>query len=537
MISRRHLLATAAVSGAAVGAPPALASPAYAAGDDHAGGGLRVQTVTTEYADRPLGLDSPRPRLSWTLSANAPDQLQHAYRICVASSPGRLTDPDVWDSGKRDSRQSVLVPYEGPALEPRTRYHFSVRVWGGDGRPSPWSAPSWWETGLMGREAWRAGWISPPGKLVAPPGLTGTSWIWFPEGDPASRAPAATRWFRGAAMVTGTVRRAQLVIAADDGFTAHLNGTGIATREALAVQKAHSRPSLVDVTREVRRGANVLAVSATNAEEGPAGLLALLEITTDEGTTRFGTDDGWKTSDEKPDGDWQDGDFDDSGWSAAREVAAWGDGPWGEVLPQQSPAQLRRSFRVPGRRISRARLYATALGLYEAHLNGQRVGHDRLTPGWTDYRKRVAYQTYDVTDAVRTGENALAVTLAPGWYAGNVAWFGQQQYGERPALLTQLEVTYQDGGTDTFVTDAQWRTATGPLVTSDLVMGEEYDARAETPGWTAPGFDDAGWQSATAASGISTEVVAMTDAPTRVMKEVEPVKVTEPRPGVFLFDL
>ncbi|RAJ68677.1 alpha-L-rhamnosidase [Streptomyces sp. Amel2xB2] len=544
MISRRRLVATAAVSGAAAGTLPALAPSAHAAdaghGDDSDGEGtgvLRAGGLTTEYSDRPLGLDTPRPRLSWTLSSPVPDQLQHAYRIRVASSPERLGDPDVWDSGRRASRQSVLVPYDGPALDPRTRYHWSVRVWDGEGRPSPWSAPSWWETGLTDGEQWTAGWIAAPRELVEPPALKGTRWIWFPEGDPASRVPAATRWFRGRAEVTSAVRRARLVVAADDGFTVRLNGTEVATREALSVQKNHTGPALVDVTRELRRGANVLAVSATNAEEGPAGLLALLEVTTDEGTSRFGTDAGWRATDEKPQDDWHTPEFDDSGWSAAREVAAWGADPWGEVAAQQSPAQLRRSFRLSGARVVRARLYATALGLYEAHLNGERVGQDRLTPGWTDYRKRVAYQTYDVTDAVRGGENALAVTLAPGWYAGHIAWFGQRQYGERPALRTQLEVTYEDGRTETVVTDEQWRAATGPLVTSDLVMGEEYDARAETPGWTGPGFDDAEWSGAVAASGTDTEVVAMTDAPTRVMKEIEPVGVGEVRPGVFLFDL
>ncbi|MFE1931501.1 alpha-L-rhamnosidase [Streptomyces sp. NPDC059474] len=535
MISRRHLLATTAATGTALTGLPAL-TPSAAA-EDRPAAGLRVRSTTVEYAPQPLGLDTPHPRLSWILDSDARDQSQSAYHIRVATSPDRLGDPDVWDSGKQTSRQSVLVPYDGPALRPRTRYHWSVRVWDDHGRPSPWSAPAWWETGLLGDGQWRARWITAPAALTTPPALDGASWIWFPEGDPATEAPAATRWFRATVQATGTVRRARLVVAADDGFTAHVNGTEVAAREALGVLKAWSHPATVDVTEFLYQGAATLAISATNAEKGPAGLLATLELTTEDGTTtHHHTDATWRTTDAKPPAAWPDRDFDDSGWATAKKLAAWGGGPWGRVLPLQSPAQLRRIFRLT-KPVARARLHSTALGLYEAHLNGVRVGRDQLAPGWTDYRKRVAYQTYDVTDALRPGANALGVTLAPGWYAGNIAWLGQSQYGEHPALLAQLEVVYADGSTERITTDQQWRAATGPLLTADVLMGEEYDARKETPGWSSPGFDDTGWQPAVTASDITAEVVAQTDAPTRVEREIKPVKVTEPAPGVHLFDL
>ncbi len=535
MISRRHLLATTAATGTALTGLPAL-TPSAAA-EDRPTAGLRVRSTTVEYAPQPLGLDTPHPRLSWILDSDARDQSQSAYHIRVATSPDRLGAPDVWDSGKQTSRQSVLVPYDGPALRPRTRYHWSVRVWDDHGRPSPWSAPAWWETGLLGDGQWRARWITAPAALTAPPALDGASWIWFPEGDPATEAPAATRWFRATVQATGAVRHARLVVAADDGFTAHVNGTEVAAREALGVLKAWSHPATVDVTEFLHQGAATLAISATNAEKGPAGLLATLELTTEDGTTtRHHTDATWRTTDAKPPAAWPDRDFDDSGWATAKKLAAWGSGPWGRVLPLQSPAQLRRTFRLT-KPVARARLHSTALGLYEAHLNGVRVGRDQLAPGWTDYRKRVAYQTYDVTDALHSGANALGVTLAPGWYAGNIAWLGQAQYGERPALLAQLEVVYADGSTERITTDQQWRAATGPLLTADVLMGEEYDARKETPGWSSPGFDDTGWQPAVTAADVTAEVVAQTDAPTRVEREIKPVGVTEPAPGVHLFDL
>ncbi|GAA2066587.1 family 78 glycoside hydrolase catalytic domain [Streptomyces albiaxialis] len=545
MISRRHLLATATTTAAAATTATAVSSlPGTAA--SAAPAGLRVESTTTEYADRPLGLDAARPRLSWVLGADGHDRKQTAYRIRVATSPDRLGSPDVWDSGRKESGRSVLVPYGGPALRPRTRYHWSVRVWDGEGHASEWSEPTWWETGLTvagkggsaGDGEWKARWIAPPAALVDPPPLEGASWVWFPEGSPG-QLPAATRWFRGTFTADTGVRGARLVLAADDGFTAYVNGAEVAVREGLAIQKSWSHPVHLDVTEHLREGGNVLAVAASNAEQGAAGLLAVLEVTTARGTSRFTTaDDGWRCADSEPPGDaWRAPAYDDSGWQQARAVAAWGDGPWGKVLAQQTPSQMRRSFRLPRGRVARARLYATALGLYEARLNGQRVGEDLLTPGWTDYAHRVAYQAYDVTRAVRGGANALAVTLAPGWYAGNIGWFGQHHYGKHPALLAQLEVTYEDGRTERVVSDEGWRAARGPLMAADLMMGEDHDARAETPGWDAPGYDDGSWRPVEAPSGDMPEIVAMTDAPTRVMKELEPVSVREVRPGTHLFDL
>lgn len=542
MISRRHLIATAtataAISGTATWPGSASAQPLPPA---RGGSGLRVESATTEYADRPLGLDTPRPRLSWVLGAEERDQRQTAYRIRVATSPERLDSPDVWDSGKRASRQSVLVPYEGPALKPRTRYHWSVRVWGEGGGASAWSRATWWETGAGGADAWGAGWVTAPPALIDPPSPEGAAWLWFPEGGEPGQAPAGTRWFRGVfdARDRAAVRGAQLVVAADDGFTAYVNGAEVTGREAVGTQKSWSHPARADVTAHLREGRNVLAVAATNAEAGAAGVLATLEVTTGEGTTRFVTGgEGWRATDERPVGDaWREPGYDDGGWQPARKVADWGAGPWGEVAAEQSPALLRRSFRLARKPVARARLYATALGVYEARLNGARVGEDLLTPGWTDYGKRVAYQTYDVTEAVRGGENTLGFTLTPGWYAGNIAWFGQRVYGEHPALLALLEVTYEDGGSERVVSDGEWRAQTGPLLTADLMMGEEYDARRERRGWDSPGFDDTGWHPVTPLSGDVPEVVPMTDAPTRVMKEITPVGVKEAGEGVFLFDL
>ncbi|MGW0585650.1 family 78 glycoside hydrolase catalytic domain, partial [Streptomyces sp. NPDC002920] len=214
-------------------------------------------------------------------------------------------------------------------------------------------------------------------------------------------------------------------------------------------------------------------------------------------------------------------------------------GPWGRVVPASFAAnQLRHEFGLPRKKVSRARLYATALGLYEAHLNGRRVGRDQLAPGWTDYRERVQYQTYDVTSFVRPGANAIGAYVAPGWYAGNVGMFGPHQYGERPALRAQLEVEYADGTSERITSGTDWRATSGPIVSADLLGGETYDARKETSGWTLPGFDDRTWLDVRAAGDAAPGlIVAQVDGPVRVAGELRTRAVTEPKPGVFVFDL
>lgn len=147
---------------------------------------------------------------------------------------------------------------------------------------------------------------------------------------------------------------------------------------------------------------------------------------------------------------------------------------------------------------ARARLYLTALGVVEAEINGERVGDDVLCPGWTVYDKRLECWTYDVTEQLGAGRNALGFWLGDGWYRGRLGFDGGRVnfYGDRIGVLAQLEIEYGDGTTDSVCSnswDGTWKAAPGPIVCSDLYEGEHYDARLEQPGWSEPGFDDAAW--------------------------------------------
>ncbi|MGH2533130.1 MAG: family 78 glycoside hydrolase catalytic domain [Thermomicrobiales bacterium] len=321
---------------------------------------LTPTTRRCEYLTNPLGIDISQPRLSWTLDANARGRRQTAYQILVSTSEDRLIagDGDLWDTGKIASSQSVHMAYEGTPLVSGQRAFWAVRVWDEKDAASAYSAPAWWEMGLLNQEDWRGQWIS------------------------------------------------------------------------------------------------------------------------------LGKDDA-----------------------------------------EPSPF-LRTTFSL-SQPVRRARLYATARGLYEARLNGERVGDAVLSPGWTDYTKRIQYQTYDVGNLLHVGENTFGAILGTGWYCGSVGFQGQRNhYGTHPQFLAQLVVEHEDGTTTTIVTDETWRATTGPIRSSDLLMGEEYDARAELPGWDAPGYDDADWSPVRSAPLDDVALVADRAEPVRVTEELMPRSIT-----------
>jgi alpha-L-rhamnosidase len=196
---------------------------------------------------------------------------------------------------------------------------------------------------------------------------------------------------------------------------------------------------------------------------------------------------------------------------------------------------LRLAFRLEGV-VARARAYVTALGLYELRINGRRIGEQRLTPGWTDYRHRVQYQTYDVTADLRPGDNAVGLALADGWYAGTVAWFGSRLYGDAPAGLVQLEVKLDDGRTVVIASDGSWRERPGPATLADLLAGEHVDLRAEPVGWDAPGFDDRAWAPVRLRPDPGVPLVAGRDEGVRLIADLAPTAIRDRGEGRYVVD-
>ena len=214
-------------------------------------------------------------------------------------------------------------------------------------------------------------------------------------------------------------------------------------------------------------------------------------------------------------------------WCAKLISPAWVE----DTMGDQPPALFRTEFHA-GDGIVSARLYLTAHGLFEAEINGVRVGRDVLAPGWSSYRHRLRYHTYDVTELLCSGNNAIGVTVADGWFRGHLGFDGglRNIYGDRVALLAQLEIRYPDGSVATLATDENWRAGRGPILRSGIYAGETYDAQCEILGWSGAGFDDSGWNGVQATSAPTGQLVAPTGPPVRSIEQVRPVHIfTSPK--------
>ncbi|HTV61900.1 MAG TPA: family 78 glycoside hydrolase catalytic domain, partial [Verrucomicrobiae bacterium] len=490
----------------------------------------QIYDLTCEHLVNPIGIGNQQPRLSWKLRSDRAGEIQTAWQVRAASAAEGLrnTPPDLWDSGKIISSQSVLVPWEGKPLASRSRIFWQVRVWDKDGRPTAWSAVASFELGLLDTAAdWKGRWITAelPRYDVEESALAKSYWV----GDGSDASQAAAIRIAIDLPTNAVIRSATIDAAADGRITIYVNGHP--THEGFTSLTA---PLHAEVWNKLTPGTNIIAIgsaavrNAVRHDRGEAGRNAIaasgvIELK-DGRRIEFDTDGSWKAS-VAPNGDWFAADFDDSGWPAATELAPYAAQPSKYSNTTIGPGRyLRKSF-MASQSIAKARLYATALGVYEAFVNGRRVGDDLLAPGWTDYTKRVMVQTYDVTRLVHPGQNAVGAELGDGWYAGRVGWMGLAQYGTHPAFNAQLEITYTDGTRDVLATDGSWKAGPGKIIGSDEQWGEIVDARKAVNDWDLPAFDDSIWTNAVVEQH-SVALVPQLGPPVRELMELPPQKIS-----------
>ena len=201
------------------------------------------------------------------------------------------------------------------------------------------------------------------------------------------------------------------------------------------------------------------------------------------------------------------------------------------------PAHYYRNEFSSNKKVTSARVYITSLGLYQLFINGQKVGDQLFTPGWTSYNKRLQYQTYDVTDMIQQ-KNAIGAVLGDGWYRGNIAFRGQRHYyGDKLALLAQLKINYSDGTSETIVTDKNWKVSNGPILESDIYNGETYDANLEMNGWKSPGFDDGKWKEVAILDHTKNTLIAPQGVPVKAIEELRPAKQFTTPKGEMVLDM
>ena len=216
---------------------------------------------------------------------------------------------------------------------------------------------------------------------------------------------------------------------------------------------------------------------------------------------------------------------------------------WIEKDSGENPSRstmMRKEFELEAKPV-KARLYVTGLGTYVFYVNGKKVGKDILTPGWTDYPKRIQYQVYDITDLLDKGKNAAGAMLGNAWWSGGLGWGknpeDRARYSKGPMkLLAQLEIQMSDGSTEVVGTDSSWKWHDSPVISNSLYDGVYYDARLEQSGWEKAGFDDDKWQQAKTTKDITAKLVRQQAPPIRVTEELKPVKITKLDNGHYVFD-
>lgn len=487
-------------------------APAFDASSTEAIASLRIDHLRCEYRADPLGIHTTKPRLSWRMIQTDPDQrglFMATYRIVAARSREALErgEPLLWDSGHvqrpvRNGEIDLTAPfptiaeYAGEPLTSRDEVWWKVMVHDQHLRASDWSEPAHFSIGLLEQSDWQGEWIGldaepePPLTTAVRDELRRRPWIRVP--GPAQREARTAHFRRAFTLPDAPITRAWLAGTADMLATMHLNGEVIG--DLARWEPVHA----IEVTSSsLRAGENVIGARVEHHDGFSPALTGMLLVEFDDGRVeRILFDESWKWSRDAASG-WDVVNFDETGWSP---VERSGNQPWGgnrntEHFMGPAP-HLRTTFTVDDdTAITRATLYATALGLFECSLNGERIGDDVFAPGWTEYSKRVEHRTYDVTNMLVSGDNCLGAVLGDGWYAGLLGYTGRRGfYGAAPRFRAQLDIEYADGTRQVITTNDAWRASFGEIVHNDLYMGTHIDTRRAMPGWNTADFDASGWR-------------------------------------------
>lgn len=475
----------------------------------------------------PIGLDEPRPELSWNLDAPERGARQIAYQIVVASTADQLArdEGDLWDSGRVASGESVHIPFGGAPLRSRAVCHWKVRIWDEQDRPSAWSAASVWTMGLLRPEDWSAQWITasrwytPP--EMRPPGLIVSIGGWADVDLGASRPIEAVRLFFASA---ATAPKRFKILGADEPQFLHPRvlvdasasdyrpvGTGAQTFSVTGAPCRHVRLWLIDPS-------DPQSLEFHGVQTGPAaprGELTVRQMEVMSGgknvalmrpTREFGTQ-------------WNYGHavFLVDGMPSATD----GEQPPADACPVSSAPLFRKPFTL-ARAPRRATLYVAALGMADVTVNGQPVTDAVLGPPFTDSTRRTVYVTCDITRLLSVGENVIGVTLGNGFFSPPKRGFGERHNGDGPPrVLIQTEIESADGTRQIIGSDSTWKWSRSEITANDTFDRYSEDRSLAQPGWDRAGFDDSHWRPVALSASLGGKLVAPMGPPIRIVGELK----------------
>lgn len=478
-----------------------------------------IDKMTVNAMESPLGIDDKNPVFAWRLRADRRGARQTNYQILVKK---RDDGAVVWDSGKISSGIAVGIVYGGTALEACTQYSWQVSVC--DEKGDTHTNESWFETGLMGTDAsvWSgAEWIGAPGNTVNTAALDTyrVSFAFHVEkGNKAGFVTGARNKDNYILVEIDMERRAVILYeycdnawagSRQDGHRPSICVLGSQTGYPIPEQAVpcgeeweeqqfsfmvNKRAVTVEVNGiEIIKGEKL--IPETPVHQPRKGYLMSIGFKQENSRAAYRNLIIQNT---------QTGDIyqNEKFANAYGPMSVLGTVQDGRLIVENQfelmcpvpSVQLRETFCI-AKPVKTARLYAAARGFYTGYINGEKVYDSYFNPGFTDYRLRIQYQTFDVTDMLHEGENMIGAVIGKGYYSGYCGYSGAMIYGQQNSFIGKLMVIYEDGTHDTIVTDSGWRyTDRGPVTDSDYLDGENYDARLELDGWGDAAYDDAAWK-------------------------------------------
>lgn len=500
--------------------------------------GILPVNLTCELRENPLGIDVPNPGLSYTLQTNNVAErgvAQTAYQILVSVTADFKEGSNLWDSHRVKSDRMAYISYGGKALTSGRQYFWKVRVWDQNGKMSSWSKTASWTMGLLNPADWKAKWISVNGAQKY-----ALSSVGYKSADATSEDVA--KWVQvdlGNTQPFTEVLLYPLFYADKGGYAfprrflvqvsndaSFKNFTTIANCTADDYKVDRYAPAHVYKGGIAARYVRIAVSKLANTGSAYAFALRQIEVISSEKNIAAGRPVEASDSDAT------------NGFNKAKLTDRV---PDYRTFPNYSSVLFRKDFRVK-KDLVRAVVFVSGLSAYELNINGKKVGNYLFSPGWTDYKKTVLYDTYDVTNRLKEGSNVLGIMLGNGMYNIQPDTLRYVKFLNTfgPAkAIAQLQLEYADKSIETISTDKTWQAAPGPVTYSNLYGGEDYNANLEPAGWNKPGFKINNiWHTATETQGPGGILKGLSCAapPVAAIDTLKAVKITPISKTVLIYD-